>query len=178
MAASIAGRFASNLRTVRWNVRPSSLSLLYKQYSDSPSDKKDVPGKKASIESTLTKFVKAVELWEEKPGEIEAEEEQPDDDRSFPTLLRDSKLFQLGDPSGRVVLGKIIEVQDNDLYIDFGGKFHCVCKRPHLRPHEYRRGTQVKLLLNDFEMSAAFLGSVKHVTLLEADATLIGLRRN
>ena len=49
---------------------------------------------------------------------------------------------------------------------------------PFLFYSEYRRGTQVKVQLQDLEMSAAFLGSAKHITLLEADATLIGLRRN
>jgi len=55
-----------------------------------------------------------------------------DDDKpvSFATMLRRSKLIGIGKPEGRVVVGTIIETMNDDLYIDFGGKFHCVCKAP------------------------------------------------
>lgn len=39
-------------------------------------------------------------------------------------------LFQLGNPVGKVVTGKIYHVTGSDLYIDFNWKFHCVCRKP------------------------------------------------
>ena len=83
----------------------------------------------------------------------------------------------MGDPVGKTVVGKIYHVVDDDLYIDFGHKFPCVCQRPRHDKRKYVRGAEVKLLIKDLEMSQKFLGYEKEMTLLEADCVLLGINQ-
>ncbi|KAI9558458.1 hypothetical protein GHT06_015245 [Daphnia sinensis] len=98
-------------------------------------------------------------------------------DIKFATLLRHSKFMQLGDPQGKVIEGKIVRVVGNDLYIDFGWKFECVCPKPLKNERDYVRGSKVRLRLQRLELSTKFLGATKEITLREADAHLIGIVR-
>ncbi|VVC93624.1 unnamed protein product [Leptidea sinapis] len=94
---------------------------------------------------------------------------------TFASLLRNSKLVDLGDPVGKIVIGKVFHTVEDDLYIDFGWKFHCVCTRPTTRKDEYVRGARVRIQIKDLELSSRFLGSSTDLTLLEADCKLLGI---
>jgi len=94
---------------------------------------------------------------------------------SFTKLLKKSPLVQMGDPQGKIVEGRIVHVVNDDLYIDFGLKFNCVCTRPNKNGESYVLGKKVRLLVHDLELSTRFLGAKTDLTILEADCTLIGL---
>ncbi|XP_078040104.1 mitochondrial ribosomal protein S28 [Augochlora pura] len=95
--------------------------------------------------------------------------------RSFTALLRHSKFIDLGDLENKVVIGEIFKIVGNDLYIDFGWKFHCVCPKPAINSSKYVRGSKVKLKILDLELSTRFLGASSDLTLLEADCALLSL---
>lgn len=81
-------------------------------------------------EMTISGLAKALgkfrEIEKSEGKEIKPVEEQ----KSFLQLLRHSEFVQMGNPSEKIVIGKIFQVVNTDLYIDFGGKFYCVCRKP------------------------------------------------
>jgi hypothetical protein len=57
-------------------------------------------------------------------------ESEPKKTLTFAKMFRHSKFVSLGDLQNKFLIGRVIEVVGDDLYIDYGGKFNCVCKRP------------------------------------------------
>ena len=51
---------------------------------------------------------------------------------TFAQMFRRSKFVALGDleNKGKYLVGRIFDTVGDDLYIDYGGKFNAVCKRP------------------------------------------------
>ncbi|CAA9994449.1 unnamed protein product [Nesidiocoris tenuis] len=142
---------------------------MVRPFSDQAVDKPD------SGSSQVKGFAQAFEKHATIHETPKQEDKPP---TSFATLLRNSKFVDLGDPEGRIVTGTIFHIVGDDLYIDFGWKFHCVCSRPLKNANDYVRGAKVRLRIKDLELSSKFLGSEKDLTLLEADAVLLGLVRS
>ena len=55
---------------------------------------------------------------------------EPKEAVTFARMFRHSKFVSLGDLNNKYLIGRVVDICGDDLYIDYGGKFNCVCKRP------------------------------------------------
>ncbi|XP_015587231.1 28S ribosomal protein S28, mitochondrial [Cephus cinctus] len=127
-----------------------------------------------TLKPKLSGFAEAFEKHKN-IGSKDVDYTKTEEKQTFAALLRHSKFVDLGNPVDKVVTGKIYHIVGDDLYIDFGWKFHCVCSRPPRNSDDYVRGAIVRLRIKDLELSSKFLGAKRDLTLLEADCVLIGL---
>ncbi|KAG8179289.1 hypothetical protein JTE90_024138 [Oedothorax gibbosus] len=159
--------------------RPNSFRILsshIRHFSESSTTTNQPPEASSGVSSGLAKALGKFRELERTQGRIIQDEGPPQkDDQSFLSLLRNSEFVRLGDPQGKVLIGKIFQVVNTDLYIDFGGKFYCVCRRPKRNTQLFVRNAEVKVRINELELCARFLGATEDLTLTEASGTLLDL---
>jgi len=119
---------------------------------------------------------------EDSLSSLEEKSEQSDDtavvedhEDLFAELLYNSPLMQLDSFKGKIVVGKVMDVVNRDLYIDYGGKFNVVATLPdNMSQAGYEKGSLVRVELKDYEVIGKFMGDDKYLTICESDGLLIG----
>lgn len=94
---------------------------------------------------------------------------------TFPEIFKRSKFVSILDPVNQEVEGVVLAVVGKNLYVDFGCKFHAVVPVPNVNAASYRKGAKVVVRVLDLEMTNHFIGDGKDLSLLEAEAELVGL---
>lgn len=109
-----------------------------------------------------------------KEGEVKNSTSTPEEE-SFKQLFDNSQFVKSIDPVGKIAEGEILTVTGEKIYVDFGSKFHAVVDMPKKSRECYVEGAKVIILVKNLEMTGHFLGAKRHISLLEAEAELVGL---
>ena len=111
----------------------SSLSALFLRFVT----KANIVSKQKNIVTHLNNFAKFSSVSNDITADTLTADETTNiikkDEVSFARMLRLSALIQMGDPEGAIVKGVIVEIMNDNLYIDFGAKFMAVCRKPRYK---------------------------------------------
>ncbi|KAL0280946.1 UNVERIFIED_CONTAM: hypothetical protein PYX00_002091 [Menopon gallinae] len=168
--------YDSSLKPLLHTPRRKPKNIKTESQTDTSAElESEQPQEKSSLESEENVGFLAAYKKQEKFRKTLSEPKKKDDHETFASMFRNSAFVDIGNPAGKVVLGKIFNITNNDLYIDFGWKFHTVCSVPERSIGNYKIGSKVLLKIVDLELTAKFLGDVKYTSLLEADCKLLSV---
>jgi len=132
-----------------------------------------------------------LQLQEEEKRRHELEQMRLEEERllrkemSFQQLLDTCPLQRITNFKNRRFVGRVHEMTNDHLYVDYGGKFNLVLQRPTTTPtrgsgtsrtgHGYELGSLVRVQVERYEATGQFLGDERHVTMCESDGQLMGM---
>ena len=156
---------------LRW----STLKLLRNSlFSTEASSRSYFARKTYSVPSRVNGCAQLCSMTSVKEPEVETSTSTPKKE-SFTQLLRNSRFVKSIDPVGKKAEGEILAISGDKIYVDFGSKFYAVVDMPKLERERYVEGAKVIVTVKNLEMTDHFLGARKHISLLEAEAELVGL---
>ncbi len=86
---------------------------------------------------------------------------------SFEDLFKNSNFVRTVNPVDKDVEGVVIAVENDKMYVDFGGKFHGVTNLPE-DTFGCHVGARVVVTVKELEAVGHFIGDFKHHSLMEA----------
>lgn len=138
---------------------------------DKVTDKKIPPVDLPSNEEKPKEFEETADTSQTDPEVFEDEENVPVETQpKFLEVLRESNWMKMGDPRKKTFRGIVINRIGNQVYVDYGYKFHGVFKVPEtMEPEQFGTGTKLLVLVKELELTQHFLGEDSLFSLLESE---------